>query len=197
RAWEQVVRWCRRRPAVAALLALSTGLVLSLLLVSLVYNARLASALETVGWERDRAEANAKEAREAQQRAQANFQRARDAVDQMLSHVGYRGLEGQPHIEPARRALLESALRYYQLFLQEAGTEPDVRFGLAQVHYRLGYIYAWLDEAVLAEHHHRQALAIGQDLAAAYPENPTYRQQVARGHFCVGRVLALHSRYAE
>src|SRR5262249_30597191 len=43
--WERAAKWAKRRPALAALLVVSGLSVLSLLVVSLVYNARLQAAL--------------------------------------------------------------------------------------------------------------------------------------------------------
>jgi serine/threonine protein kinase/WD40 repeat protein/Tfp pilus assembly protein PilF len=59
--WERGVKWVKRRPAVAALLAVSAAAALSLIIGTLVYNAQLAVAL---------------------QNAQANFEKATRAEDQ-------------------------------------------------------------------------------------------------------------------
>jgi serine/threonine protein kinase/WD40 repeat protein/Tfp pilus assembly protein PilF len=56
--WERAAKWARRRPAVAALLAVSAAALLTGILGSAIYNARLQKAL-------DGAEANLEEARRA------------------------------------------------------------------------------------------------------------------------------------
>jgi serine/threonine protein kinase/WD40 repeat protein len=57
--WERVVKWARRRPAVAALLAVSAAALLTTLVGGLIYNARLEKAL-------GQAEANLDKARQAE-----------------------------------------------------------------------------------------------------------------------------------
>src|SRR5262249_51878509 len=47
-AWERAIKWARRRPAVAALVAVSVAAAAALLLTALVYNARLQVALKDV-----------------------------------------------------------------------------------------------------------------------------------------------------
>ena len=84
---EQAWRWCRRRPAVAGLLALSVTALMALLIVSLVSNARLSTALTQVV-QCDRAEANAIAEKQAREAALVNLRRARQAVDRMLQKWG-------------------------------------------------------------------------------------------------------------
>src|SRR5262249_40442542 len=61
--WERSVKWAKRRPAVAALLAVSAVAILCLIVGGLVYNARLEAALHD-------AETNLTEAKLAGQKAQ-------------------------------------------------------------------------------------------------------------------------------
>jgi WD40 repeat protein/HEAT repeat protein len=78
-AWERTVKWVRRRPAVAALLGVSVTAAAALLVVGLVFDARLGAAVRDadeqrreVGKERDavrRAEAAAETHREAARKA--------------------------------------------------------------------------------------------------------------------------------
>jgi WD40 repeat protein/tRNA A-37 threonylcarbamoyl transferase component Bud32 len=61
-AWERVLRWAKRRPAVAALLAVSALGVLTLVVGSLWYNAKLSAALATAEDRRREAEERRAEA---------------------------------------------------------------------------------------------------------------------------------------
>ena len=51
--------------------------------------------------------------------AEANFDRALRAVDQMLTRVGQDRLKNTPQMETLRAQLLEDALGFYQEFLRE------------------------------------------------------------------------------
>src|SRR5207302_11398005 len=86
--------------------------VLGLMLGIVWHNTQLRAALQTAESERARAD--------------GNLQKARDAVDQMLTEVGQKQLAKVPQMEPVRRALLEKALQFYQGFLQEKSGDPAV-----------------------------------------------------------------------
>jgi WD40 repeat protein len=74
-AWERAVKWARRRPAVAALVAVSGIAAAVLLLMGLMYNARLQVAL------RDVADAQARVADQEQAARTANQEAAIDRAD--------------------------------------------------------------------------------------------------------------------
>ena len=74
--------------------------------------------------QRDRARTGGSRRASQRDRAEANYQKARDAVDKLLTEVGQVSLKDVPQMEPVRRRLLESALQYYQGFLQQQGDVP-------------------------------------------------------------------------
>ena len=59
--------------------------------------------------------------------SQANYRKAREAVDRMLLRVGDRALEGIPQMTDVRRELLEEALQFYEGFLGEQPSDPALR----------------------------------------------------------------------
>src|SRR5262249_17785792 len=88
------------------------------------------SSIGLASWalrERNHAEVQKQAAEEQKQAAEANFKRALDAVDQMLTRVAEAQLAHVPQMEPVRRDLLQEALRFYQEFLRERGDSPVVR----------------------------------------------------------------------
>lgn len=112
----RAARWARRHRAVVA----TAVVLLALAFVGLV----AATGLIAGAYERERA--NADEARQQRRLAEENFQRARRAVDR-LAKVAEEEL---PHVAPvdgARRQLLESALEYYQEFLENAPEDPSIQ----------------------------------------------------------------------
>ena len=147
---EQAWRWCRRRPAVAGLLALSVTALLALLIVSLVANARLSTALTQVGAERDRAEDNAIAEKQAREAALKNLAPgAPSGRCACLAQVGSVKLQGVPLVEKVRRELLEDALKLSQEFLVENPSDPELRWETARAYLRVGTLRQLLgdDEA--------------------------------------------------
>jgi tetratricopeptide (TPR) repeat protein len=111
-----------RRPTVATRVAKWSrrhrGLVAASLAVLLVGFAALAvgSSREARNTRRE-----AQNARAALARANATLRFAREAVDTSLTELGVHGLEGEVLPTPARKALLEKALLFYDTFLAEQG----------------------------------------------------------------------------
>jgi tetratricopeptide (TPR) repeat protein len=125
------------------------------------------------------AKVNGQLAEEQKERAEANFQKARTAVDQMLTEVSQDQLLKLPPMLPVRRALLEKALTFYQGFLEEKGEDPNVRFETGRAYCRVGEIYSQLGQPGPSEKAIRQGLELLDKLLAQFPAEPRYRQEVA------------------
>jgi WD40 repeat protein/tRNA A-37 threonylcarbamoyl transferase component Bud32 len=92
-AWERGLRWARRRPAVAGLLAVIVVGVLTLVVGSLWYNAKLSAALETAEDRRREADKRREEAQRERQQAITNLYHSlvREArAQRLLRRSGYR-----------------------------------------------------------------------------------------------------------
>jgi serine/threonine protein kinase/Tfp pilus assembly protein PilF len=188
--WERTLKWARRRPALAALILVSSLATLTLVLGGLWYNTQLREALET-------AEQRQQEAQRERARAEADFQKARDAVDAMLTEVGGKQLAQVPQMEPVRRALLEKALQFYQGFLQEKSTDPVVRRETARAYDRTAAIYEWLGRRAQAEEPLHQALHLDEQLAAEFPDEPAYRQDEAAVYVSLGNLYRVIGQPAQ
>lgn len=140
---ERLTMWVKRRPAAAALIAVSTLAVLAL----------------SIGgwWSASALRESAK--READQRrlAEANFEQAVQAVEEMLTEVGGVDLAQIPQLEPVRHKLLLKARTFFENFLAERGNDPTVRVTAGRALTHLGDIQALLDELDGAEKSYRQA----------------------------------------
>ena len=113
---DQAAKWSRRHSAaVAAAVAL---LVLSVVV--------LAVSSVLIARERNRAEARSRLAREA--------------VDEMYVQVAEEMLVHYPGMDQVRRGFLEKALRYYEEFAREQGSDPAVRLKQAEAYRKVGYI---------------------------------------------------------
>ncbi len=107
-------KWVRRHPSV-----LVAGTVLLVLLTA----GSLVSA-----WLIQREQANTQR---AYQQEQQRFQQARRAVDDMIT-VADEELADRPHLEGTRKRLLETALVYYQEFIEQRRDDPDAQAELAR-----------------------------------------------------------------
>jgi serine/threonine protein kinase len=113
--------------------------------------------------------------------AQANFHKARQAVDRYFTLVSESTLLNEPALEPLRKQLLREALRYYEGFVQERGEDPELQAELVAAYFRitilsydLGPEEDWLPPfekgvAVMEDLLHRQPdLAALQSLQAGF-----------------------------
>ena len=172
----RLARWARRhRSAVAALgLSLATAVILLTASNVLVRHAQRATA---------RALARVKEEQgrtvEALQRADANFRRARQAVEDYFTTVSEDILLDEPGMQPLRERLLGTALEYHQGFLKERANDRGIEAELAASHRRYGNIAALIgrrDEVLRAA---QGALEGFEELARQHPDRSEYQRQVA------------------
>jgi tetratricopeptide (TPR) repeat protein len=184
---ERVVRWCRRKPVVAGLLA---ALVL-------VFLAGLSSVL--VLWQRDRhhaaeAESNAADfkrerdvAVQQKGRAERHLRRVRERADR-LTQLG-TDLWQRPGLSDTGKAVLEEALTFYQQLLPEEGDDPGLRQQAAQMYGQVAFIHHHLgrwDEAVEAYGQQENLLS---GLLAEDPGSQPLRHYLADSHRWRANVL--------
>ena len=131
--WEKSWKWAKRRPAQAALIAMSVVVL-------------IVAAIGGVSFGRYRGQQAVEEARLKQnaldeyQRAEANFKSARDAVDSLLVRVGAERLEFVPKAEKLRKELLEQSLAFYDRFLTTHGDDPAVQREAGWAYQRVGRV---------------------------------------------------------
>jgi serine/threonine protein kinase/Tfp pilus assembly protein PilF len=165
--WEVGAKWAKRRPALAGLVVVSMLAMLSLAAGGLWYNAHLQAALL--------------DARQQRDKAAERFQMARDAVDQFHTKVSESPELKAKGTEGLRTQLLETALAFYQRFLQEeGGTEVQAERGRAFA--RLGRLYHETGRDVLAEQSYQQVLEIFKRLAEAHPEAADFQRELAQAY---------------
>ena len=222
---EKVVKWAKRRPTAAALLALSVMTPLCVLLLSLVFNVRLNELNEQLAAsvkneklkaeeaetqraravdlqetaERRRAEAVKLQAiaEEQRRRAEHNFRKAREATRVLLSEVAASELANVPLMEDVRQRLLSRAVEFNREFLDQQGRDPAVRqqAGLAQQ--QLGEIYRLLGNFPKAEAAYRDGLQRLQELADEDPKAVDFRRDLGISQFQLGQLYRQRSQYPE
>src|SRR5262249_27983830 len=196
-AWERGVQWARRRPALAALLGVSGAAVVTVMVVVLLANARLKQQRDATELARQDAEGHSRDAQAQRQLADANFQKARDAVDQMLTRVGQEQLAQMPRMERLRRDLLQEALRFYQEFVRQKSTDPVVRNELARAYWRLGEAHRQVQALGQAGGADRQAGATYQKVAEEFPTVDGYWNGLGVSYANLGNLLKDRGRYQE
>jgi tetratricopeptide (TPR) repeat protein len=169
--WERALKWARRRPAAAALLAVGGLAALLVPVLSLAYSAQLRA-------QRD-------EADRQRQRAEANFRLARRAVDDYAATLSD---DEHAPVEDLRRDLLQSALVFYQEFVKERGDDPTLREAQGNAYLRLARITGELgSREAQALDLYQQALEVFDQLRRDDPENAGYQQDVALVNYHLGR----------
>src|SRR5262249_29209374 len=201
------LKWARRRPAEAALVAVSTVAVLALLLGGWWSNVRLLQERDEAERMRAVAEVNAglarqehraaeearrhesqarrlaeerqKEAQAQRDKAQEHFRQARAAVDLMLTRVSEEQLFRVPGMEPVRRKILDDALTFYQSFLKEKGDDAEVQRSTAQAYWRVGDIQQQLGQPAEALTAYTRAAELQQQLVRRFPTDYGLRHELA------------------
>ncbi len=186
--WERARKWVRRRPAVAALVGVSTAAAVGLLAVILWSYGR-------VSRERDRAVALQQFAEVQHQRAEASFQKAMLAVGELTAAEEH--LPPEPEVERERRSRLDKALQFYAEFLRERGDDPLARREIAQAYQRTGDISRMLGRHHRAREAYGQAIALLGQLAAASPADAALRRDLADCWNFLGESLRAVSRPQE
>jgi tetratricopeptide (TPR) repeat protein/tRNA A-37 threonylcarbamoyl transferase component Bud32 len=200
----------RNRGVLAAIMLVAIALVVGTIVSA--WQANRATKAETLAIEalqgeqqqhtlaqQNAADANARrlEAENARQEAIANLQQARAAVDQMLTRVSEETLFNTPQTELLRKALLEDALKFYQRFLRQAGSDPAIRLGAGEAYRRTGQIYTQLGQPDQGELAYREAIALLERLVADAPTEPTQRLALALSYHELGSALSHLGRYPE
>jgi tetratricopeptide (TPR) repeat protein len=182
-ALERAVKWVRRHPAVTTLAGAASFTALALAVVIVTATVRLKH-------ERDLAEKRRLE-------AVANLQKAREAVDRMLTRVSQERLRGIPQVEPVQRALLEDALEFYRGFARDAHDDPEILVEASRAYRRLGSTYESFGRQKEAETCLREALSLQEKLAAAFPTIATYRSEQVLTRNALGRLWQSLDRNTE
>src|SRR5262249_14694869 len=125
------------------------------------------------------------------QQAEANFQKARDAVDECFTTVTQNPALQEPGMEGARHVLFQASLKYYQDFLSKRADDARTRADLARAYYRLGYITERIGSKSEALTAYEQGIVLFQILAEADPINSPIRKELAQCREALGELHRL------
>jgi tetratricopeptide (TPR) repeat protein len=179
-AGERIVVWCRRKPAIAGLLA-------ALMLVFL-------TGSFGVLWQWHRASHNAADALrerdaalQAQERAERRLQMVRDRVDR-LNQLGH-DLLLRPGQWRTGKEVLEEALAFYQKMLPEESNDPRMRREAAELYRQVASIHLTLGKAGKAAEAYGQEARLLIRLLKEEPDSKDLRYALAHSHRWRGNVL--------
>src|SRR5262249_34774659 len=102
--------------------------------------------------------------------------------------IGENRLLDVPRMEPLRRELLETALKYYRKFLARHGDDPSVRNELANAYERVGRITDLIGSKSEALAAHRQSLEFRRALVRDNPGVDLYRRGLGINHLIIGTI---------
>lgn len=105
-------------------------------------------------------------------RAEENFREARDAVDRFYTKVAEEDLLRAEGLQPLRQHLLEQALEYYRRFLKQRGSDPDFGSDAAVVQGNVASILADVGDPADALVAAEQATKVFESMQAANSTDP-------------------------
>ncbi len=111
--------------------------------------------------------------------AEANFRKAREAVDEYFTRISESKLLNVPGLQPLRKELLESSRKYYQEFLKDHASDPSVRAEAAEAWYRVGFVTTYTDTAKEAIGSFEKATEMYEQLAREHPSVERYNYKLA------------------
>ena len=164
---ERAAKLARRHRMVVTTAVLFLLLAVTTLAVSTVLIARQERKAER---QRDRAVTAEGDALAQRDRAEINFRRARDAVDQMLTEVSEKALADIPQAEPIGRTLLEKAAAFYRDFLAEQAPDRSLLYDSAEAYSRLARVEAELGHPSEAAQAFERQIGLLQGLLKRKPE---------------------------
>jgi tetratricopeptide (TPR) repeat protein len=162
--WYRFRKFARRNRRMLLSAALVAGALVAATIVLAISNVR-------VRLERDQKEQALREKEAALVAADANFRKARAAVERSFTLVSESDLFDAAGLEPLRKQLLESALQYYKEFVDQAPLDPKVQGELSAAYFRIWQIYRSVDRYTDSMAALRQALDIAEKLRREHPGN--------------------------
>jgi serine/threonine protein kinase/tetratricopeptide (TPR) repeat protein len=143
-------------------------------------------------WQAFRAESALSEAQKQRELADANFQKARQAVDEYFTLVSESKLLDVPGMQTLRKELLEAALRYYQAMRSERANDPAVLADLVVAQIHVANVYHELDRNDDALAAIELAVAQAERLRRDYPHAVEQHRRLA-GYWKAERGTSAHT----
>jgi serine/threonine-protein kinase len=180
-------RWVRRyrtgvTAAAAALVVALVGFAVATVLLTAANRREHAAAVE-IGRQRD-------EVQRQKERADGNLTRARKAVDDYCTSVAADERLQNADLHALRKALLATAVPYYQEFVAQREEDPALLAEQGMAYYRLADLRAKMGEMAEAIKDYQAAQSIYGRLTRSSPTEAAYRHGLAGCYTNAGNLLA-------
>ncbi|MFK7769453.1 MAG: protein kinase [Mariniblastus sp.] len=169
-------RWCKRRPAVAALLA-----TLAVAIIAGVSGI-------TIQW---------RAAESARMASEADLSDALESVDRVLGHLGSDTLADIPQAKQLRADVLNDALLFFQRFRQRNPDDPRVAMQVANAHLQVARIQSALGNNDSAMEAYRDGLEGFKKLDGRAPDRTAWQVSMAQAHSAFASFLLRRSQRKE
>lgn len=148
-------------------------------------------------WQASRAETSRTEAERNRLEAEANFDRARQAVELYLGRVNDHPRLQQADFQDLQRNLMETALPFYEEMSRTRGNHPKLRLDRSVALSRLGGIYQSIGRMDESGKAWQESLEIAAGLAAEFPQDPAYQEVLAGRYSSLATLLLASDRREE
>ncbi|HEX5051935.1 MAG TPA: serine/threonine-protein kinase [Planctomycetota bacterium] len=129
--------------------------------------------------------------------AQDRSSDAQEAVASLLARANDPSLRNNTNYVAMRKAMSVEAVALYDRFLSKSPEESSSRHGRMRALTTLSVLHESLAEFRAAERDAREAVAEGERLVAAVPDDVNYRRSLALAAHYLGRVLRFQGRGSE
>jgi serine/threonine protein kinase/tetratricopeptide (TPR) repeat protein len=129
--------------------------------------------------------------------AQRRLRQAVDAVESMINLTGSDLWSRDGELRQQRQQVLEQAVQFYKLFLQQDNNDPLVRFEAANATDLMANAYVHLGDHLQAERALLDAHDLLRKLQKEFPTVAEYQLEMVRNLSLLGRVRLIMARYAE
>ena len=106
-------------------------------------------------------------------------ERARQAIEAVTSETAIEQLTREKELRPEQKDFLDKMIRYYAESTQEGAATEQERSRQARAYGRMGRMNQVLGRSQDSENAYRRAVALGQQLAADFPNRSEFRQELA------------------
>jgi thiol-disulfide isomerase/thioredoxin/tRNA A-37 threonylcarbamoyl transferase component Bud32 len=187
--FERARKWARRRPAAAAVLAMTALAAVALTAGGWWYNTRLQAALA----ESRRSE---REAQLARDESAAQFERGVETLEDLLINLDGR-LAFKEGMGSVRVEFLNEFIRISDELHGRRGDDPRARRQLGRVWSRLAGLYNESQSYEEGGQAFQKALELQKGLAEEFPKEPQYRDDLAATYAQLGQVQRKQGNLAE
>jgi tetratricopeptide (TPR) repeat protein len=178
---ERFGKWCRRRPAWAALIGAA-------LFAAGAAGTAGAAFTERLRREAERANRGEGEARRQMERADANYREARAALQRMLDRLR-AGRRDVPAVKELQREQAEDALAFFRVIAAADDGRPEVRLDAARAAREAAQLQMLLGRPPEARANLGRAVDQLAALAGEFPDRPEYKAEWARALTDLGSQL--------